>query len=413
MAASEVYVLGGDQTDFARNYTRDNKDIAALMADAVEGALAACEIEPGEVETAHIANFGAELFCGQGQLGGLFAALDPAFSGRPTSRHEAACTSGSVAILSAAAEIEAGRYDLAAVVGVELMRNVPAKAAAEHLGAAAWHGREFTDTSFVWPRAFSALTEVYDERYGIDYRHLGRIAEINYANGRRNPKAQTRSWTFGPNSFSEDDAANPVVEGRVRRNDCGQLTDGAAAVFLASRAFAEAYAARRGIGLADIPRIRGWGHRTATMLFADKVRESVGRDPVLPHVQGTIADAFRRAGIDDVFALDLIETHDCFAMTEYMAIDHFGITAPGESWKAVEDGTIDRGGRLPINPSGGLIGLGHPVGATGVRMMLDACNQVAGRAGDCQVEGARTAGILNIGGSATTTCCFVVGRDAA
>ena len=92
-----------------------------------------------------------------------------------------------------------------------------------------------------------------------------------------------------------------------------------------------------------------------------------------------------------------------------MAIDHLGLTAPGESWKAVEDGSIAMGGRLPVNPSGGLIGAGHPVGATGVRMALDAFKQVTATAGDCQVEGARTVQTLNIGGSTTTTVSLVVG----
>ncbi|MCC5870657.1 MAG: thiolase domain-containing protein, partial [Gammaproteobacteria bacterium] len=101
--------------------------------------------------------------------------------------------------------------------------------------------------------------------------------------------------------------------------------------------------------------------------------------------------------------------HDCFTTTEYMAIDHFGITAPGESWKAIEDGTIAMSGRLPVNPSGGLIGLGHPVGATGVRMLLDASRQVRGQAGDCQVDGARRFATLNVGGSACTVVSFIVG----
>jgi len=92
-----------------------------------------------------------------------------------------------------------------------------------------------------------------------------------------------------------------------------------------------------------------------------------------------------------------------------MAIDHFGITAPGESWKAVEDGTVAFDGKLPINPSGGLIGLGHPVGATGVRMVLDAAKQVMGECGDYQVADAKKVATLNIGGSTTTSCCFVVG----
>jgi acetyl-CoA C-acetyltransferase len=148
------------------------------------------------------------------------------------------------------------------------------------------------------------------------------------------------------------------------------------------------------------------------MLFSEKLEESRNSRFVLPQVHQTIRECFARAGIDSPFQLDAIETHDCFAMTEYAAIDCYGITEPGESWRAVEDGTIAPGGRLPINPSGGLIGLGHPVGATGVRMMLDGWKQVTGNAGDCQVDGARRVGLLNIGGSTTTIASFVVGQAA-
>jgi len=95
-----------------------------------------------------------------------------------------------------------------------------------------------------------------------------------------------------------------------------------------------------------------------------------------------------------------------------MAIDHFGLTPPGQSWRAIESGDLWIGGRVPVNPSGGLIGGGHPVGASGVRMLLDAVKQVTGAAVDYQVPGARTAATLNIGGSATTSACFVVGRGA-
>jgi len=110
-----------------------------------------------------------------------------------------------------------------------------------------------------------------------------------------------------------------------------------------------------------------------------------------------------------VDGIDGLETHDCFTPSEYLAIDHVGITGPGESWKAIENGDLEIGGRLPVNPSGGLIGGGHPVGATGVRMLVDASRQVTGRAGEFQVEGARTFATLNIGGSTTTTVSFVVG----
>jgi acetyl-CoA C-acetyltransferase len=181
-------------------------------------------------------------------------------------------------------------------------------------------------------------------------------------------------------------------------------------IFLASEARARAYAKARGLKLSDLARIDGWGHRTAPMLLSEKLQESRNSRFVLPQVHQAIRECFDRAGIADVFQLDAIETHDCFAMTEYAAIDCFGITEPGEAWKAVEAGVIAADGRLPINPSGGLIGLGHPVGATGVRMMLDGYRQVTGRAGECQVKDAKRVGLLNIGGSTTTIASFVVGR---
>ena len=129
----------------------------------------------------------------------------------------------------------------------------------------------------------------------------------------------------------------------------------------------------------------------------------------MTHVKKAIDDAFARAGMQGVADIDGIETHDCFTSTEYMAIDHFGITKPGESWKAIESGEIEIGGRIPINASGGLIGLGHPVGATGVRMLLDCYKQCTDHAGEYQIENAKNISTLNIGGSATTVVSFVVG----
>jgi acetyl-CoA C-acetyltransferase len=158
-----------------------------------------------------------------------------------------------------------------------------------------------------------------------------------------------------------------------------------------------------------VAQILGWGHRNAGIKFSDKLERSKDDALIFPHVRDAITDAFGRAGVDDVMQLDGIETHDCFTATEYMAIDHFGITAPGESWKAIEDGVIERNGALPMNPSGGLIGGGHPVGATGARMIVDAMKQVTGRAGDVQIDGAQTFATLNMGGSLSTVASFIVG----
>jgi len=409
--AGNIYVLGGWQTDFAANWAREGLELADGIRSVLEGGLASTGLEAREIETAHVGNFAAELFAGQGHLGGLVAAAHDDLAGVPASRHEGACASGSLALLAAAAELEAGRYGLAAVIGIEQMRNVPGDEAAKLIGGPAmWAGHECPGVRFPWPHIFSLLGDEYERRYGLRREHLARIAEINFANARRNPNAQTRRWTFTPQSFAEDDVANPVIDGRIRKHDCGQITDGAAIVFLATEPVARAWAARHGRRDGDLARLAGWGHRTAPITYAAKVAASRDQPYVFPWVRTTIEDAFRRAGLPGVEAVDGIETHDCFTTTEYMAIDHFGITPPGESWRAIEAGDIEPGGRIPVNPSGGLIGLGHPVGATGVRMALDCFRQVTGRAGDCQVDGARRFATLNVGGSATTTVSFVIER---
>jgi len=407
--AAPVYVLGGYQTDFARNWKKENKHIVAMIREAVEGGLEATGLEPKDIQVGHVGNFAAELYAMQGHLGAFLIEVDPAFSGLPTARHEAACASGSIAILAASAEIEAGRYDLALVVGVEQMKTVDPAKGGEFLGTAAWYEREAKGIEFPFPKLFGRLGDEYDRRYGLKDEHLAHISAVNYSNAKRNPLAQTRNWYMSEEQACAVDKFNTVIGGRIKISDCSQVTDGAVSLFLASERAAADYAKRRGISLDRIPRLLGWGHRTAPIEFDAKVAESRGNPYVLPHTRQAILDAFRRAGIPDVWAVQGIETHDCFTTSEYMAIDHFGITAPGESWRAIEDGTIEMGGRMPINPSGGLIGCGHPVGATGVRQVLDAYKQVTEQCGDYQIEGARRIATLNIGGSGTTSVSFVVG----
>lgn len=404
-----VYILGGYQTDFARNWMKEGGDVVALMKESVVEGLAATGIDSKEVEVAHVGNFAAELYCKQGHLGGFLAEIDPAMSGIPTSRHEAACASGSVSMMMAGAEIEAGRYNLALVLGVEQMKTVDPSTGGDFLGTAAWYDQEAKGVEFPFPKLFGRLGDEYEKRFGLKDEHLARIAAINFSNARRNPKAQTRGWfTNETQNLTSGKYANPVA-GRLKVRDCSQVTDGAVSLFLASEPFARTYAARRGLKLEQVPRILGWGHRTAPMRFDAKVAESKNSPYVLPHTRQAIVDAFRRAGIADVWGVQGIETHDCFTTSEYMAIDHFGMTKPGEGWKAVEEGVIELGGKLPINASGGLIGGGHPVGATGVRQALDASNQVLGKAGEYQIDGAKKIATLNIGGSGTTTVAMVIG----
>ncbi|WP_405162586.1 acetyl-CoA acetyltransferase [Nocardia sp. NBC_01499] len=405
MSNSTIHLIGGSQTDFAVNWHRDGKGFDALVGSVIGHTLAETDIAPAEIGVIHVGNAFGQLFTGQGQLGGMPATVIPELWGIPASRHEAACASGSMAMLAAMADLESGRYDCALVLGAELEKTVPGAEAAGYLGAAAWVGHEAQDTKFVWPTMFADLADEYDRRYGLDDAHLRAISELNITNARANPLAQTRNWTFTPNSFGADDVANPQVAGRLRRQDCSQMTDGAVAVILVSDRFLARRTDLRPEGRAVVT---GWGHRTAGLSLAQKLRVSADDPYVFPHVRQTMLDALGRAGLPDIDAVDGVEVHDCFAMSEYMAIDHLGITGPGESWKAVEGGDLARDGRLPINPGGGLIGGGHPVGATGVRMVLDAYKQVTGQAGAYQVPDARRFATLNIGGSATTAASFVV-----
>lgn len=395
---ANVWILGGYQSDYARNLQREGHDLADLTAEVIRETLDAARTPAANIGVVHVANAFAEMFAAQGHLGAMPATVEPALWDVPASRHEAACASGSVAALAAIADLRSGAYDSALAIGVELEKTVPGDVAAAYLGAAAWTGHEGADATFMWPYMFSRIADEYDRRYGLDDTHLDAIALLNYTNARANPNAQTRGWQL-------DTSSNPVVEGRIRRLDCSQMTDGGAGVVLVSDNFLRDHPGVRPIG-----RIDGWGHRTVGLGLQQKLDRSADDPYVLPHVRGAALDAFGRAHVtfDD---LDGLEVHDCFTPSEYLAIDHIGLTGPGESWKAIENGEIEIGGRLPINPSGGLIGGGHPVGATGIRMLLDAAKQVSGTAGAYQVEGAKTFGTLNFGGSTATTVSFVVGSS--
>lgn len=391
-----VWILGGYQSDFARNLHRERADFAALTAEVVSETLAAAKVRTADIGVVHVGNAFGEMFAAQGHLGAMPASVDDGLWDIPASRHEAACASGSIAALAALADLRAGNYDSALVLGLELEKTVPGDTAARYLGAAAWTGHEGADAIFMWPHMFARVADEYDRRYGLDDYHLDAISALNYANAKANPNAQTRDWIVG--------ADNPVVEGRIRRLDCSQMTDGGAGVVLVTDGYLRDHPDARPIG-----RIDGWGHRTVGLGLQQKLDRAATEPYVLPHVRQAVLDAFGRAHVtlDD---LDGFEVHDCFTPSEYLAIDHIGLTGPGESWKAIENGEIEIGGSLPINPSGGLIGGGHPVGATGVRMLLDAAKQVSGTAGDYQVDGATTFGTLNFGGSTATTVSFVVSR---
>lgn len=414
---NKVYVLGGAQTDFERNWTKEGKNMIALLKEAIEDGFKDAGFSFDEMAAlneenrvaAYVGNFIAELYVDQGHLGAFLTEVNPAFYGVPSARYEAACASSSVALDAAITKIEAGEYDVCIVVGWEIMKSVNSKIGGDILGRAAYYEKEGKGIDLPFPKLFGRLADATIDKYGLDKKRyldaLARISCINYANAKRNPLAQTRKWFMSYDEATHRGTdSNPIVGGLLGVSDCSQVTDGAAVVVLCS----EKYLKEKGLG--EKPYVKGYGHRTAPLLFDKKIADNARSEYVLPWTRQTCLDAYRRSGLT-VEDIDVFETHDCFSSSEYAAISAFGITPPGKEYEAIEDGTIAFEGRKPINPSGGLIGCGHPVGASGARMFVDLYKQVSGKAGTYQVKGAKNAMMLNIGGSATTNYVYIVGVE--
>ena len=415
---SKVYILGGAQTDFERNWKKEGKGMVAILKEVMADGLVHAGLNFDDVKQLNgenrvacfVGNFIAEKYVDQGHLGAFLTEVDPAFYGVPSARYEAACASSSVALDAAATKIRADEYDVAIVVGWELMKTVDSKLGGDFLGRAAYYEKEGKGIELPFPKLFGRLADETLKKYSdLDEKRymdaLARISVINYSNAKRNPLSQTRKWFMSYDQASTRGTdTNPLVGGRLGVSDCSQVTDGAAVVVLCS----ERFLAER--GYKGKPIIKGYGHRTAPMLFDKKMADNERSEYVLPWTRQAVLDAYKRAelSVDDI---DVFETHDCFTSSEYAAISAFGLTEPGMEYEAVESGMISFEGSKPINPSGGLIGCGHPVGASGARMFLDLYRQVTGTAGGYQVEGVKNGMMLNIGGSATTNYVFIVGKE--
>lgn len=419
---NKVFILGGEQSDFQRNWSKEGKSFLAMMKEVVDDALFRVGIDYKEIARLNkknkigvfVGNFDAQQFTNQGHLGAFFTEIHQSFIGIPGARYEAACASGAVAIDAARTKIQCREIDIAIVLGIEIMKTVSPETGGDFLGTASYYKLESKGNLFPFPRLFSNLANVILERYTLKesrFMHaLSEISRINYANAKKNPKAQTRSWFMDKEHVHDRGGEyNKEIGGRLCIADCSQITDGAAVVILASKNYTEEYARKKKVKLKKIPYMKGWGYRIAPVRFSQKMEESLHSEFILPWTRQAVLDAYDRASLtaEDI---DVFETHDCFTSSEYLSISAFGMTKPGREFEAIEEGTIEIGGGKPINPSGGLIGIGHPVGATGVRMMLDLYKQVTGNAQEYQVEGAKNALMLNFGGSATTNVVFIIGR---
>jgi acetyl-CoA C-acetyltransferase len=416
MTATKTYILGGAQSDFTRDTFSEGINVFDLFKETLAQAFADTNISPEDVDACHVGNASGDILTKYSQMGGFFSMAEEALAELPSGRHEGACASSSLAVVAGHTEVQAGFYDLVCVAGVEVM-NCDAtdlgelKEADQAIGTHAWPNER--GDGWVWPKLFGEFLDDYRERYNVPYKYLAEIARKNLTNAKSNPNARAKGYPFVDECFTENDEHNPVAMNGFRMHDICRTADGAAFIFLASETFAKGYAQKNGLKLENMPYIKGFAHSVMPTELAEKKRlnEKEGGDYYMPHLARAVQKVIKSAGFDNIRDLDMMELHDCFTITEYMLLDHCGFEVPGEVWKIIEDGTTARDGSFPVNPSGGLIGCGHPVGCTGVRMTLDAYKQVAGKAGDYQVDGVKNAMTLNVGGTMTTLVSFIVGRD--
>jgi acetyl-CoA C-acetyltransferase len=370
----------------------DDPDVETLFGRVAGAALEHAGVEPGDIDlvVAGVLNNG---FSRQGFEAALVGAAHPGLAHAPAIRTENACATGSAALYTAIDAIEAGRARIALVVGAEKMTATPNAEVGDILLSASYR-KEEADVTGGFAGIFGKIAANYFQRYGDRSAELGMIAAKNHANGVANPYAHIRK-DLGVAFCSTVSEKNPLVAGPLRRTDCSLVSDGAAALVVADRETAETLS--RAIGF------RARSHQNDALPISR--RDVIAFDGA----RRAWARAKEEAGItlDD---LSFVETHDCFTIAELIEYEAMGLTAPGEGHRAVREGWTQKGGRLPVNPSGGLKAKGHPIGATGVSMHVMACMQLMGEAEGMQIDGAKLAGIFNMGGAAVANYVSILER---
>nr|CAD6430979.1 acetyl-CoA acetyltransferase [Rhizobium sp. Q54] len=363
-----------------------------LIAEVVNPALRHAGIEAKDVDGIFVGVFNNG-FTKQDFQGALVAMAADGFDHTPAVRMENACATGSAALYSALDFIASGRGKIALVVGAEKMTTLPTKETGDVLLSASFREEE-ADIEGGFAGLFGRIASHYFQRYGDRSAELAMIAAKNHANGMANPYAHMqRDFSFDfCNTVSDK---NPYVAAPLRRTDCSLVSDGAAAIVLAHPDVAA--------GMQRAVAFRARAHVNDILALSR-------RDPIaFEGARRAWAKALEDAGLG-LGDLDFVETHDCFTIAELIEYEAMGLAKPGEGYKVVREGLTAKGGKLPVNPSGGLKSKGHPVGATGVSMHVMAAMQLCGEAGDMQVPDAGKAGIFNMGGAAVANYVSILER---
>jgi len=386
---TDSVIVGWAHSVFGKS---DASDIEELIASVGYDALAHAGVAPGDLDFAAIGVLNSG-FSKQGFEGGLIAAAMPELRHVPAIHCENACATGTSALYTALDFINSGRGDIALVLGAEKMTATSNDKVGDILLSASYY-KEEGDTPGGFAGVFGRITQSYFQKYGDHREELAMIAAKNHANGMNNPYAHMHR-DFGFDFCNTVSDKNPLVADPLRRTDCSLVSDGAAALVIASREVAEGM--KRAVGF------RARAHRNDMLPLSR--REMTAFEGA--HMAWDLAKEQAGISLDD---LSLVETHDCFTTAEMIEYEAMGLTAVGEGWKAAREGWTRMDGRLPVNPSGGLKSKGHPIGATGVSQHALAAMQLTGEAGDMQIKGANLVGVFNMGGAAVANYVSIMER---
>ncbi|MGA9098517.1 MAG: thiolase domain-containing protein [Methanotrichaceae archaeon] len=384
-----VSIIGIGCTKFGERWDVSLRD---MVVEAGVMAMDDASIMGEQIDALYVGNMSGGRFIEQEHIGALIA--DCAGLSRlhiPSTRVEAACASGGLALRQALLAVASGYHDIVIAAGVEKMTDVSSGTAVDALAAAADREWEcFFGATF--PALYAMMARLHMRKYGTTHDQLAQVAVKNHHHGNLNPVAQYHV------EISIDDVnRSPMVADPLHVLDCSPISDGAAVVVLAPTDIAKRYS--------DTPiKIIGSGQASDTLALHDR-RDLTTLDATVHACRKAFGQA--KMTPDQV---DIAEVHDCFTIGEILAIEDLGFVEKGQGGKAAEEGITALGGRLPINTSGGLKACGHPVGATGIKQAYEITMQLRGEAGKRQVDEAEIGLTHNVGGSGGTAIVHILSR---
>ena len=358
-----------------------------------------------KVDEGVIGNFMAARYNKQGHLGAFLPMIDKGLQYKPSIRVEGACASGGLALVTGIKSILAETADTVLCIGVEVQNTVKAIYGADILAGAGWFQRRKTGHAYFFPGQFSDRAGAYYEKFGREYtrKGLARWYQIAIENARLCPTAQEHHNTNPDLLKAGMTEPNPkIFTDYLNFFDCSKVSDGASAIGI----FSEAGLKRSGIALKDAVEVVGVGQAV------DDITENPADLTVLSTIREASRQALESAGISRE-QLATVEIHDCFSIAGVLGMEALGFAAHGNGAEFVAEGHTARDGKIPVNTTGGLIGWGHPTGATGVHMAVTIWEQLTGRAGANQipVPADRPYGMsVNMGGDDRTVVALIYKR---